>query len=731
MDATVEEQARRWRRRAEREHQARLDAEAIAEQAIRELYESNTALDMANRQLTVSETLYRELFTHNSLPMYVVARDTLQFLEVNETAIEHYGFTREEFLNMTLRDIEPMSAIKEADARRLNLKSTQRDAGLWRHVTHDGHSIEVELSSYTVQWAGQTAWLLVARDVTEQRRDRRALQLRNQAIEASHNGVFICSAKDASFPILYLNAAMEQFCGQTREALAGQPFGKLFTTAGGSDATSIASALQTGRGGQALIATQTTAGAPLWLETQVTPIPDESGAIQHWIGVVQDVTERKAFEATLVYRAHHDRLTGLANRTLLRERLDQAIKAAERARHEVAILFLDFDKFKQINDVGGHEAGDYYLKTLARRIGDSIRSQDTLARVGGDEFVLVTGGPNQVEAVLPLVERLQRVFARPVRFADGLFSARCSIGIARYPAHGGDAEALLKRAELAMSMAKRKGGNTTEWFCAPMEADFRQRLEIESALQRALRNEEFELHYQPQIDMRGQTVVGLEALLRWPAAAEAYRGPADFIPVAEETGLISAIGEWVLERACRDLAALRASGREALSMAVNVSAVQLREPDFADKIAALLARHHLPPGALELEITESVLMAEYDNAECALHALERMGVKLAIDDFGTGYSSLSYLRRLPIHRVKIDRSFIREMGQSVRARELVRTVASMAHNLKLEPLAEGVETASEMQALVGYECFLAQGYHFSHPLPMAQLADLLAKREAA
>jgi diguanylate cyclase (GGDEF)-like protein/PAS domain S-box-containing protein len=732
MDATAEEEARRWRRRAERERQARLEAETIAEQATRNLYENNIALDAANQQLTTSETLYRGLFARNPLPMYVVACDTLQFLEVNETAIEHYGFSRAEFLDMTLRDIEPMSALGDADARRMHLQPTERDSGLWRHVTRDGRSIEVELTIHTAQWNGRTAWLLVARDVTEQHRDQRALQLRNQAIEASHNGVFICSMEDAEFPIRYLNAAMERLCGRSRQALLGQPFAELFGSASGADdAAQMASALQAGRSAQAVIVTPGARGASLWLEVQVTPVPDDSGAIRHWIGIVQDATERKALEKSLAYRAHHDELTGLPNRILLRERFDEALKAAERAAREIAVLFLDFDKFKQINDIGGHEAGDHYLKTLSRRISGCVRRGDLLARVGGDEFVLITTGANRAETALTLATRIQTAFAQPVHFKDQCFSAHCSIGIALYPAAGGDAETLLKRADLAMYTAKRKGGNLIEWFSEPMEADFHKRLGVEAALKRALRNDEFELHYQPQLDMRRQVVVGLEALLRWPKADAAYRGPADFIPIAEEAGLIDAIGGWVLERACRDLAALRKSGHGTLSMAVNVSAVQLRAPDFAEKIADLLARYQLPPSALELEITESVLMAEYDNAESALHALEGMGVRLAIDDFGTGYSSLSYLRRLPIHRLKIDRSFIREMGQSVRARELVRAVANMAHNLKLEPFAEGVETDLEMQTLLGYECFLAQGFHFSHPLPMEQLTALLADRQAA
>ncbi|HET7313203.1 putative bifunctional diguanylate cyclase/phosphodiesterase [Salinisphaera sp.] len=722
----TESELQRLRQRAERERAARLEAEAIAEKATLELYNRNTKLEAAYQRLEASEaTLYRELFDHNPLPMFVVARDSLQFLEINATARQCYGFERSEFLTMTLRDIEPVAELEDADARRKGWGPDQRGAGLWHHVTHDGQSIEVELSVHILQWRDQPAWLLVVRDVTEQRHDRRTLELRNQAIESSHNGMFICSAQAADYPIVYLNAAMEHFSGNTRDELLEQPLSHLFTAEGARDAARMISTLEAGRNAQALIAAQAGDGQSLWLEVQMTPVMEPAGTMQNWIGIVKDVTEHKALEETLVHRAHHDALTGLPNHDSLRRQLQGAIAAARDTGDEVAVMYLDLDDFKQINDIGGHDIGDHYLKTLAARLRNRVRDADTLARVGGDEFVLVTVGADLTETLSDLARRLQSAFKEPVVVAGQAFTAQCSIGIALYPDHGDDAETLLKRADLTMYMAKRNGGHDIAWFNADMEAGFRQKAEIQIALQKALVDDEFEVHYQPQVDMRHNTVVGLEALLRWPTAAKAYRSPADFIPVAEASGLIRPIGAWALARACADLAMLRHNGHEALTMAVNVSAVQLRERDFAAQVAALLDRHRLPPAALEIEMTESVLMAEHDKAESTLCILETMGVRLAIDDFGTGYSSLSYIRRIPVHRLKIDRSFIQGMGQSARAGELVKNVARMAHNLDLEPLAEGVETEAEMQTLLGYDCFLAQGYHFSRALPLDQITRLL------
>lgn len=727
---------RRWQRRAARERQARLDAEAVAEQATSALYASNTRLETANQQLVQTtnqqlaqtEALYRELFARNPLPLYVVDRENLRFLEVNDTAQAHYGFERAEFLELTLRDIEPVAALEAADRRRATLDPAQPATGLWQHVTRDGRTLEVELSIHPVQWTMRPAWLIVAHDVTVQRRDQRTLELRTRAMEASHNGMFICSARDATGSILYVNAAMARLAGQPRAALMGRPWLELFEPAAAREAAYLVPALEAEQRAQAVITARAGEQDTHWLEVQVTAVADEQGTTGHWIGVVQDITERKNFEATLAHRAGHDDLTGLPNRATLRRHLTDVLATAGHAGHEVAVLCLDLDGFKQINDSGGHDAGDAYLQTITRRLDHRIRATDMLARVGGDEFVLVTTGALLADALPELIQRLQSAFDAPVTVAGQDFSAHTSIGIACYPAHGDDAETLLRRADLTMYVAKRNGGQAVEWFSDTMEIQFRQRATIEARLQRALADHEFELHYQPQVDMRSGTIVGLEALLRWPTADAAYRSPAVFIPVAEETGLITPIGAWVLEQACADLAALRAAGRTDLTMAVNVSAVQLRDARFVDQVTTVLDNRALPAEALEIELTESVYMAENDQAMTTIVALYSLGVRLSIDDFGTGYSSLSYLSRLPLHRLKIDRSFIRAINDTAQANELVRTLASMADNLGLEALAEGVETAAERQALLDNNCVLAQGFYYSHALPMTELVEQLGAK---
>ncbi|RJS93257.1 bifunctional diguanylate cyclase/phosphodiesterase [Salinisphaera sp. Q1T1-3] len=722
-----ERQLRLARRRA------RLEQQRLAHLARRRLRTRDARLATARTELDESAALYRELFTNNPLPLYVVDRQTTRFLEMNRATTDHYEFSRDELLEMTLRDIEPVSELAGADARRAALSGALIHTGVWRHVTRTGRSLEVELSIHPIAWHGTPAWLIVARDVTQQRSVQRTLDLQTRAMEASHNGMFIVSAAQPQGAVVYLNSAMAHLMRRSRQALMGCSMADLFACVNAREVSELNTALQTRSRSRAVVSTQGAEGENAWLEIQVTAVPDEAGETAHWIGVVQDITEQKRFEATLAYRAGHDMLTGLPNRETAARRLAVEIEQASLpgGGGQVAVLFLDIDDFKKINDLGGLEAGDIYLKGVAARLADRIRRGDMLARVGGDEFVLISRDNGSSDQLLSLADRLHEVFAVPIEHRDQALASSVSIGIACFPDHGHDAETLLRRADLTMHMAKRLGGRATEWFSGSLERQFRQRGLIESQLRETLAARAFALHYQPQINLQTQRIFGVEALLRWPDADLAFANPAVFIPVAEETGLIREIGRWVLEQACHDLAHLRATTHPTLTMAINVSVEQLRDPGFTDIVAAVLTQHALPPDALEIEVTESVCMSHYVSAVHTLHALHAYGIKLAIDDFGTGYSSLSYLSRLPIHRLKIDRSFVNAINESPRSSELVRMLTSLARNLGVEPLAEGVETDLERRALVDYECPLAQGYLFGRPVPLDVLRPLLASNRSA
>lgn len=709
-----------WRQRALKERRSRLALETALRRITRKLSDSRAKFNALRERLSRYESFRRDLFNHHPLPLLLVDAETLAMVDINQAAEHCYGYDRSAFLSLTLVDLRPTAELESVEQWRHWLHADAQGFDFCHHVTADGRILEIELSAHTVHYDSKPAFLIVARDMTAAHQHERDLELRDRALEASHNGLFICS-NDETAGVHYANPAMARLCGRSQHQIIGCSFAELFATPEGSSLDQLTTALRGDQPARSIIPIQDNAGNRHWLDTHITPVADSDGRIRHWIGVVQDITERKNFEELLTYHVKHDQLTGLPNRDLLRERLDTALKSAAQSGNEIAVLMLDLDHFKRINETKGHDSGDLLLKEIARRLSSRIRSHDTLARVSGDEFVLLTAAPRLTRSLPALAARLQDVFTRSVAIHDEHLCTSCSMGIATYPQDGADTETLLRRADLAMYEAKRAGGQAVRWFDPVMEHKLRDRAVITAAMRQSLDQDEFELHYQPQIDMAEQSIVGLEALLRWPSADESYRRPDQFIPVAEETGLIVELGSWVLHRACRDLARLRETGYTGLRMAINVSAIQLAEPHFVDTVRSTLERFQLPPQALEIEITESVFLTEDTQSVATLEAFHAMGLPMAIDDFGTGYSSLSYLSRLPIQRLKIDKSFIHGLNEGGSANELVRNLIRMALDLAIEPVAEGVETEADMQTLIGHQCLLGQGFYFSPALPLAEL----------
>jgi diguanylate cyclase (GGDEF)-like protein/PAS domain S-box-containing protein len=443
--------------------------------------------------------------------------------------------------------------------------------------------------------------------------------------------------------------------------------------------------------------------------------------------VATDITERKNHEERIRYLAQNDVLTGLPNRTVFRDRVAQAIVQAQRSGAHVAVMFLDLDHFKNVNDSLGHETGDELLKAAAQRLRSCLRAGDTAARQGGDEFVICLPTLSEGQHAIPIAEKLLETLRLPFPVGANELHVRGSLGISLFPGDGADADELMRAADAAMYHAKEKGRDTYRFFTAELNNTAQRRLAIANRLYEALQRREFVMHYQPKVDLRSGRVFGAEALIRWPQADGGFIGPHEFIRVAEETGLIGPLGEWILRVACTEAAHWHALGHRGVSVAVNLSPQQLLRPGFPELAERVLRETGLPPQALEIEITEGVLMARSAENITALEALAGLGIGLAIDDFGTGYSSLAYLRRFPVSVLKIDRSFTDGLGIDASDTAIVTAIIAMAHSLQLDVVAEGVETAEQALLLKTHGCRGAQGFHFSGALPPDQFLALLGE----
>jgi len=465
---------------------------------------------------------------------------------------------------------------------------------------------------------------------------------------------------------------------------------------------------------------------PKWLSISV--MRDDAGEIRYHIAHFTDVSAERAAEARLHHMAHHDMLTGLANRFSLKERLEHALAMARRESSRVALLFIDLDRFKVINDTLGHHIGDELLIQVSQRLRSAVRDSDLVARLGGDEFVVMATGVEQMSSVATVAEKLVKIVGEPYAIGPHTLYTTPSIGIAVYPMDGENGEALMKNADAAMYHAKAAGRSNFQFFDARMNEAAIERLNIEHALHQALERDEFVLYYQPVIDLGSGRVSCVEALIRWQHPERGLVAPGLFIAVAEETGLIQPIGDWVIWSACRQLVAFRAAGIADVKMAINISAVQMRNSSLPVVARGVIDAYSLAPGDLIFEITESVAMEQPDETIRVLDILRGMGVTLALDDFGTGYSSLSYLRMFALDKLKLDRSFVEEIGEDIDGQVICDATIGLAHALGLTLVAEGVETEAQLDYLRARGCDLVQGYLFSKPLPALEAEAFIRQR---
>ncbi len=554
------------------------------------------------------------------------------------------------------------------------------------------------------------------RDVTKRRKAEEGMLLRERAIQASSQGVMLI-ANNTKKEIIYVNPAVKEITGYLEKELVGNSFEVLK----GFDENEaewerVRLTIKEEHGCDAVLKGNKKNGNIFWNEMHITPVSDAQENISHFVVILNDITERKAMERQLIHQATHDALTDLPNRILIEDRIRQMILYGSRTSIIFAVLFLDLDRFKIVNDSLGHKVGDDLLKSVANRLKKCLRDADTVARVGGDEFVILLPQLKKAEDSIVIAEKVLKTLRKPMRLSGQDLNVATSIGISCYPRDGEDASTLIRNADTAMYKAKESGRDNYKFYAAHMNKTVTQQLEISNHLHRALSRGEFRLAYQPVINLATQRITGVEALIRWDHPQLGEVSPLDFIYIAEETGLIVPIGRWVLETACQQNMAWIKQGLPPIQMSVNVSARQLTKGNFNKTVRDVLEKTGMPAKYLVLELTESMLMDGTDVMIKALEDLKELGLKIAIDDFGTGYSSLSYLKSFPVDKIKIDRAFVSDIGSHSDDAAIILAIVGMSKSLNLVVVAEGAERKQEVDFLRESQCDELQGFYFSKPL---------------
>ncbi|WLQ16339.1 EAL domain-containing protein [Hahella aquimaris] len=577
-------------------------------------------------------------------------------------------------------------------------------------------------------WLPRALMLLIARQAAENllaKGEKRAQQILNSIGDA-------VLATDLQGKVIYLNKMAENLTGWSYKDALGQPSSVVLTLINNQPQSKGADPIQQAIEENRILRMTDDCilvrrdGVELFIDDSIAPIHDGEDKVSGAVIVFHDVSAERTMAKEISHMAQHDSLTGLPNRALLEERFSSAVNLAKRNAKQIALLFIDLDFFKLVNDSLGHGVGDLLLRSVAERLEACVRATDTVSRHGGDEFVILLSELDKPEDAAHVAEKLTAAFCVPHIINDYKLHVSLSIGISVYPDDGSEMAFIMQNADIAMYHAKSSGRNNYQFFRADMNARTSKRLLLESKLRQALIEHEFILHYQPQIELVSGEITGAEALIRWRDPAAGIIPPSRFIPVAEECGLIISIGRWVLHEACRQMKAWRDLGYRPAPVSVNISALEFRNKDFLDSINDILEQYQVPPGLLKLELTESILMHDINSSTSVLDKLKSIGVLLAIDDFGTGYSSLSYLKRLPIDTLKIDQSFVRDLTMEKDDATIVSAVIGMGKNLGQKVIAEGVETLEQLNILRSYHCDEGQGFQFSRPLSADDFALFLA-----
>lgn len=688
-----------------------LDSTAAVVLVVRDI----TPLKEAQQQLQMSEEKFAKAF-HSSPDGLLITRQSDGLLvEVNDGFSRITGYHSSLSLDRTTLELGIWVDLNE---RHQLIEQLSRDGFVKDFTSHirrrDGHIRLCEISARPLPIAGEDCMLTIARDITDRQQMQEKLQLAATVFESTAEGVLITDTRQR---INAVNRAFSEITGYSEfEALGETP--RLLASGIHDSAFYAAMWYQLTAEGhwQGEISNRRKNGEvyPSWLT--ISAVRNRDKLITHFVAVFADISSLKQAQARLDYQAHHDPLTGLPNRTLFESRLHGALLHSKEAQSLGAVLFLDLDRFKHINDSLGHPVGDLLLKSIALRLKENLRDIDTVARLGGDEFIILLPGLQHAGDAQAVATKLLSSFAAPFQAGEHEFFMSTSIGSALFPTDGADVATLIKNADAAMYRSKAKGRNRVEHYTRDLTAQASERIALEHELRRAIERDEFTLSFQPKLSLLTQRLVGAEALLRWCHPTFGDVPPERFIPLAEENGMILQIGDWVLDKACQQMHEWNQRYDVFGPLSVNLAGAQLRQPNLVNRIERLLLQYQLQPGCLQLEITENFIMSQTEEALSVLHRLKKLGVQLAIDDFGTGYSSLSYLKRLPLDILKIDQSFVRGLPDDPHDAAIVRAIIALGRSMQLTVIAEGVETFEQQQFLAEEGCEQIQGYLVSLPL---------------
>lgn len=663
-----------------------------------------------------------------ALDAFIQMDDEGKIIGWNNQATRIFGWRRDEVLGHLLHETIIPEHYREA-----HWHGVQRLlAGGESHILNtrievkaqhrDGHIMFVELAITSIKVGDKAEFNSFIRDITRHKLEEDQLRLAAGVFENANESILI---SDINNNILTVNSAFTRMTGYTMEELKGHN-PRMLSSGEHDDAfyKNMWKAINETGHWQGELIDKHKSGQRFYKHISINAVKNQQGVVTHYISISSDITQRKEHDKNVHFLAFYDVLTGLPNRTLLRDRLGQMIASSHRDKMEFALLFLDLDRFKYINDSMGHSVGDKLLQSVAQRLLECVREGDTVSRIGGDEFIVLLREVDE-QGVTTVADKLLKTLATPFDLGGQVISTYASVGIALYPKHATDLDVLMKNADAAMYNAKENGRNNYKFFTPEMHFRANQIFLMEKDIRVALEQEEFALVYQPQVDLASGNICGAEALIRWKHPEKGFISPADFIPVAEETGQIVAIGEWVLRTACWRFASWQKQGMAEFPVAVNLSIRQLRQPNLAEIIEGVLAETGLNPASLELEITEGIMMGDTKAAMTFLTYMQKLGVQMSIDDFGTGFSSLNYLKNLPVNKLKIDQSFVRDIETDESDAAIVRSIISLGHRLDMKVIAEGVETMEQLDFLRIRGCDEVQGYFYSRPLAADDFAKFV------